>query len=188
MGSRAWWATVHRITKSQTQLSTNTYTKGVGEAGGMLAPVLLRSWIYQSWSSNTLATWCKQLIIGNNTEAGKDWRQEKKWTIEDEMVGRHHRLDGHELEQALGVGDGQGSLACCSPWRCKESDMTKWLNWIEYIVFAFSLDLELYKKWISLGIHFFLAWTVAGATHTMRCRLSWTWHMKLGSGVSNYPI
>ena len=43
MGSRAWWATVHRITKSQTQLSTNTYTKGVGEAGGMLAPVLLRS-------------------------------------------------------------------------------------------------------------------------------------------------
>ena len=104
------------------------------------------------------------------------------------MVGWHHQLNGHEFEQALGVGDGQGSLACCSPWRCKESDMTKWLNWIEYIVFAFSLDLELYKKWISLGIHFFLAWTVAGATHTMRCRLSWTWHMQLGSGVSNYPI
>ena len=47
---------------------------------------------------------------------------------EDEMVGWHHQLDGHELEQALGVGDGQGSLACCSPWGCKELDMTERLN------------------------------------------------------------
>ena len=47
---------------------------------------------------------------------------------EDEMVGWHPRLDGHEFEQAPGVGDGQGSLACCSPWGCKESDMTEWLN------------------------------------------------------------
>ena len=47
---------------------------------------------------------------------------------EDEMVGRHHQLNGHEFEQALGVGDGQGSLACCSPWGHKESDMTERLN------------------------------------------------------------
>ena len=47
---------------------------------------------------------------------------------EDEMVGRHHRLNGHESEQALGVGDGQGSVVCCSPWGCKESDMTDQLN------------------------------------------------------------
>ena len=47
---------------------------------------------------------------------------------EDEMVGWHHRLDGHELEQTPGVGDGQGSLACCSPWGRKESDMTEQLN------------------------------------------------------------
>ena len=46
----------------------------------------------------------------------------------DKMVGWHHRLDGHELEQALGVGDGQGNLACCSPWGCKESDTTERLN------------------------------------------------------------
>ena len=46
----------------------------------------------------------------------------------DEMVGWHHQLDGHEFEQALEVGDGQGSLACCSPWRCKESDTTELLN------------------------------------------------------------
>ena len=47
---------------------------------------------------------------------------------EDEMVGWYHRLNGHEFEQALGVGDGQGSLVSCSPWRCKESDMTERLN------------------------------------------------------------
>ena len=62
---------------------------------------------------------------------GKDWRQEEKWKTEDEMVGWHHRLDGHEFEQAPGIGDGQGSLACCSPWGLKESDTTEWLNWTE---------------------------------------------------------
>ena len=51
--------------------------------------------------------------------------QEQKGTTEDEMVGWNHRLDGHELEQVLEVGDGQGSLVCCSPWGCKESDMTE---------------------------------------------------------------
>ena len=58
----------------------------------------------------------KNWLIGKDPDAGKDWRQEEKRTTEDEMVGWHHRLDGHEFEQALGVGDGQGSLACCSPW------------------------------------------------------------------------
>ena len=66
----------------------------------------------------------KNWLIGKDPDAGKDWRQEKKGTTMDEMVGWHHRLDGHEFEQALGVGDGQGSLACCSPWGHKESDTT----------------------------------------------------------------
>ena len=57
----------------------------------------------------------KKWLIGKDPDAGKDWRQEKGMT-EDEMVGWHHQLDGHEFEQALGVGDGQGSLVCCSPW------------------------------------------------------------------------
>ena len=48
---------------------------------------------------------------------------------EDKVVRWHHRLDGQEFEQDLGVGDGQGSLACCSPWGLKESDMTERLNW-----------------------------------------------------------
>ena len=63
----------------------------------------------------------KTLMLGK-TE-GRRRRQ-----TEDEMVGWHHQLDGHEFEQALGIGDGQGSLACCSSWGRKESDMTERLN------------------------------------------------------------
>ena len=58
------------------------------------------------------------------TNAGRDWGQEEKGMTEDEMAGWHHRFDGHESEQALGVGDGQGSLACCSPWGCKQLHTT----------------------------------------------------------------
>ena len=73
----------------------------------------------------------KNWLIGKDLDAGKDWRREEKGMTEDEMVGWHHQLDGHEFEQAPGVGDGQGGLACCSPWGHKESDMTECLNWTE---------------------------------------------------------
>ena len=73
----------------------------------------LKDWCW-SWSSNTLATWCE--LPGKDPDAGKDQRQEEKGTREDEMVGWHHRLYGHELEQAPGDSEGQGSLACCRPW------------------------------------------------------------------------
>ena len=72
----------------------------------------------------------KNWLIGKDPDAGKDWKQEKGMT-EDEVVGCHHWLDGHGFEQAPGVDDGQGSLVCCSPWGCKESDTTEQLNWIE---------------------------------------------------------
>ena len=62
----------------------------------------------------------KSWLIRKAPDAGKDWRREEKGTTEDEMVGWHHWLDGHEFEQALRVGDGQGSLECFSPWGCKE--------------------------------------------------------------------
>ena len=65
----------------------------------------------------------KSRLIRKDPEAGKDWRREEKGRIKDEMAGWHHRLKGHEFEQALG-DEGQGSLACCSPWDCNESDMT----------------------------------------------------------------
>ena len=70
----------------------------------------------------------KNWLIGKDPDAGRDWRQEEKGTTEDVMVGWHHQFDGHEFEQVLGVGDGQKSLACYSPWGHKELDMTKWLN------------------------------------------------------------
>ena len=72
------------------------------------------AFLYSSWGSHskyTLVVWHSLL-------------QEEKGTTEDEMVGWHHRLDGHELEQTLGDGEGQGGPACCSPWGLKESDKT----------------------------------------------------------------
>ena len=61
-------------------------------------------------------------------DAGRDWGQEEKGTTEHEMAEWHHRVDGHEFEQTLGVGDGQGGLVCCDSWGPKESDMTEQLN------------------------------------------------------------
>ena len=70
----------------------------------------------------------KSQLIGKVPDAGKDWRREEKGTTEDDMVGWHHQLNGHEFEQALEDGDGRGSLACCTPWGCKESDTTEQLT------------------------------------------------------------
>ena len=83
----------------------------------------------------------KDWLIGKDPDAGKDWRQEEKGTTEDKMAGWHHQLYGHEFEQALGVGDGQGSLVCCSPWDHKELNMTEKLNWTE---------LDLSSSWSKL--------------------------------------
>ena len=74
----------------------------------------------------------KSWLIRKDPDAGKHWRQEEKGMTEDEIVGWHHWLNGHEFEQALEDGAGQGNLACCNPWGRKESDMTEYLNniWI----------------------------------------------------------
>ena len=84
----------------------------------------------------------KNWLIRKDPDAGKDWSQEQKGTKEDEMVRWHHRLNGRDFEQAPGVGDGQGSLACCSLCGCKELDMTELLqrvgatelDWWEYVL------------------------------------------------------
>ena len=70
----------------------------------------------------------KRLLIGKYADTWTDLGQEEKGTTEDEMVGWHHRLNGHGFGWTLGVGDGQGGLACCSAWGHKESDMTEQLN------------------------------------------------------------
>ena len=98
-------------------------------------PKINQSWIFigrTDADTETPILWppdAKNWIIGKDPNAGKDWRQEKG-RKEDEMVGWHHLLYGHEFEQALGIGDGQGSLACCNPWgrRVRHNWETE-LNW-----------------------------------------------------------
>jgi len=94
----------------------------------------IKSWIFTGrteaepeapilWPPNV-----KNWLIRKDPNVGKDWRQEEKRMTEDKMVGWPPLLNRHEFEQAPGVDDGQGSLACCSPWGHKESDTTEWLN------------------------------------------------------------
>ena len=83
--------------------------------------------------AETLILWPpdpKKWLIGKDPDAGKNWKQEKGRT-EDEMVGWHHWFNGHQFEQAKGVGDGQGSVACYISWGHKDLDMTEWLKWTE---------------------------------------------------------
>ena len=99
-----------------------------------IQPVNLKgnqSWIFiRRPDAEALIIWppdAKGWLIRKDPDAWKDWRQKEKGTTEDETVGWHHRLNGHNFEQALGDEEGQGSLACCSPY-CKVSDMTDRLN------------------------------------------------------------
>ena len=110
----AWWAAVYGVTQSRTWLK----------------------WLSSSKNDDNLEF--NHLIIGKlhahlqwHDSFNSVWRREEKGTTEDEMVGWHHWLNGHKFEQPLGVGDGQGSLACCTPWGCKKSDTTERLNWAE---------------------------------------------------------
>ena len=100
-------------------------SEGAGTGGGIndtllvnIAGIISRRLCIILWPPDA-----KNWLIGKDPDAGKDWRQEEKGMTEDEVVGWHHQLNGHEFEQAPGVDDGQGSLACCSPWGRKESDM-----------------------------------------------------------------
>ena len=88
---------------------------------------------YWSWSSNTFATWWQVLTHWKRPWCWvEDWRQQEKGMIENKMVGWHHWLDGHEFQQAAGVGDGQGRLECCRPLGSKDSE---WLcDWTEVLL------------------------------------------------------
>ena len=124
-----------------------------------------KGWCW-SWNSETLAISCKD-SLEKTLNAGKDWWQEN--AREDEMVGWHHWLNGHEFEQILGVSEGQGSLACCSPWGCKKWDTVEWLN---------NSNRDLQKQWRSFpractwGIEVTLPkFQVLGRVH---CKLCYT--------------
>ena len=85
----------------------------------------------------------KNLLIAKDPDAGKYWRQEEKEKTEDEMVGWHHRLDGHEFEDTLGVDVGQGSLVCCCPWGHSRTWLSGWTDWI----FNFSIYILGFPRW-----------------------------------------
>ena len=110
-----------------------------------------KSWIFigrNDAEAETPIIWppdAKNWLIGKDPDVGKDQRQEEKGMTEDEMVEWHHWLDGHEFEQAPGIGDGQGSLVCCTAWDCKELDMTEQLNWTSHNAFYLRLLLVLRK-------------------------------------------
>ena len=115
-----------------------------------------KDWCW-SWSSNPLATRCEELTHWKWPDAGKNWGQEEK-AIEDEMVGWHHRLNGHELEQTLGDSEGQESLACCSPlslksrtWMSNWTTMTKQDRTVCFIKYFrcgwFTIDWTLYSHY-----------------------------------------
>ena len=113
-------------------LCTYEYTSFVCE----IHPKGNQSWMFigRTDAKATSILWpphVKSWLIGKDPDAGRDWGQEEKGTTEDEMAGWHHGLDGHEFEWTLGVGDGQGGLACCDSWGRKELDMTERLNWTE---------------------------------------------------------
>ena len=108
--------------------------------------VLKHHWKDWCWSSNTWPPDAKSQLIRKDLNAGKVWRQEEKRIIEDKRVGWHHQLNGHKFEQAPGDGEGQGSLAFCSPWDCKELDMTEWLNNNKYIKCS-SKHRDSYVSW-----------------------------------------
>ena len=94
-----------------------------------------QSWIFigrTDAEAETPILWppdAKNWLIGKGPDTRKDWGQEKKGTTEDETIEWRHQLDGHQFEWGLGAGDGQVSLVCCSPWGCKQSDMTEQQNW-----------------------------------------------------------
>ena len=101
-----------------------------------------QSWVFigrTDAEAETPVLWppdAKSWFIGKDPDAGRDWGQEEKGTTEDEMAGWHRRLDGRGFGWTPGVDYGQGGLACCNSWGCKESDMTERLNWTELRLYS----------------------------------------------------
>ena len=120
-------------------LASSGQSIGVSSSASVL-PMNTQDWFHLGWTdaeAEATILWppdVKNWLIGKDLDAGKDWGQEEKGTTEGEMVGWHHRLNGHGFGWTPGVGDGQGGLACCDSWGRKELDTTEWLNWTELMI------------------------------------------------------
>ena len=108
----------------------------------------------------------KSWLIGKDCDAGRDWQQEEKGTTEDEMAGWHHWLNGPESEWNLGVGDGQGGLACCDSWCRKESDTTERLNR--------TVPGGMFSKQSQSPVHLFPIWWTAAHWTSLSFAVSWS--------------
>ena len=118
-----------------------------------------QSWVFTGRTdarAETPILWPPQVkswFIGKDPDAGRNWGQEENGMIKDEVAGWHPWLDGHEFEQAPGVGDGQGGLVCCNSWGRKAcTRLSGWteLNWTEWLVNAYMLNLEKWYLWTYL--------------------------------------
>ena len=123
------------------------------------------SWIFNGWTdaeAGTLILWppdVKNWLIGKDPNTGKDWRQEEKGMTEDEMVGWHHWLDGHESEQALGASDGQGSLQSMGSQRVRHKWATD-LNWRQTVVLFRIISFYTKKKKKKKKTFFLVYWLI----------------------------
>ena len=115
-----------------------------------------QSWIFigrTDTEAETPILWppdMKSWLIWKDLDTGKDWGLEEKGTTEDEMAGWHHRLDGHEFEWTLAIGDGQGGLMCCGSWSCRVAhDWVTELNW-KLTALRFK---QLHFKWLHKYLH-----------------------------------
>ena len=126
----------------------------------------------------------KSWLIGKDPDAGRNWGQEEKGTTEDEIAGWHHQLDIHEFGWTPGVGDGQGGLAYCNSWGCKESDTTEWLNWTEMnvsIAMSFpsphhSSNINLYRLCFytyKISLYYFIGSIFSNFIHLYKLFLAW---------------
>ena len=104
----------------------------------------LKDWCW-SWNSNTLATWCEELTDWKRPWYWEGLGAEGEWDNRGWVGWMDQLLYGHELEQVLGFGDGQGNLVCCSLWGCKESDTAEGLNWTEYWTETYLGDKHSFK-------------------------------------------
>ena len=124
-------SSVYRILQARIQEWAISSSRGLPDPGTEPGSAVLQGDSLPSEPPRRYPNWMVCLLIVEYESSYTCWKQEKG-TTKDEMAGWHHQLYGHKSQQALGVGDGQGSLACCSQWGHKKADTTEWLNWTDW--------------------------------------------------------